>query len=73
VNRSGKYDNVRRTPPAGSGTVVLAAAVERDALAWAIAAALEHLVAAHGVERIEVAWRASFPAKELAQLTQRLA
>jgi hypothetical protein len=57
---------------ARDGTVVGSCLVGRLVLARAMWSALRRLEGAVGRERIEAGWRATFPAKEVAQLGARL-
>lgn len=65
-----KYPPLNNDP---SATVALAAQLPRTALATAIWTAVNKLVASHGIPAIEAGWQRPFPAKEFAQLGERVA
>lgn len=68
-----KHQDVQPTPNAHNGTIVLSVAVSRASLTKAIWSAVHQLEVTTGTQRFEAEWRTPFPAKELAQLRERIA
>jgi hypothetical protein len=69
VTHHNKYPPLNNDPAA---TIALAVQLPRSALATALWSAVNRLVTSHGIPAIEAGWQRPFPAKEFAQLGERV-